>query len=103
MIRDFRQRAEASPGIAKVGNIELFSDYGGSTLGEASASLIKDLHLAGLVSGPTAIVELQRRGIISDDVDPDVEFEAASSEVPAPLPLAAPQPGMDSTTAAVFT
>ena len=90
-------------GVANCGNVELFSDYGGSTLGEASAALIKDLHLAGLVSGPTAIVELQRRGIISDDVDPEVEFEAASSEVPAPLPLGPPQPGMDSTTAAVFT
>ena len=89
-------------GIANVGNVELFSDYGASTMGEASAALIKDLHLAGLVSGPTAIAELQRRGVLSDDIDPEVEFETAVSEVPALPPLQPAQPGMDSTTATTF-
>jgi hypothetical protein len=69
--------------IAKPGNVELFSDYGAATMGEASATLIKDLHIAGIITGETAIKELQRRGVVSDDVDPDAEFTQAQSEVPA--------------------
>lgn len=63
--------------------ISLFKDFAANTMGEASAALVKDLHLAGLLSGETAIKELQRRGVVSDTVDPEVEFEAAKTEGPA--------------------
>lgn len=87
--------------VAQTGNVELFSDYGASTMGEASAALIKDLHLAGVITGETAIGELQRRGVLSDDIDPEVEFELAKAEVPA-LP-APPAPGPGNETASSFT
>ncbi len=87
--------------VTNVGNVELFSDYGASTMGEASAALIKDLHLAGVITGETAIGELQRRGVLSDDIDPEVEFEQAKSEVPALPPP--PAPGAGNETASAFT
>ncbi|GGA05671.1 DUF4055 domain-containing protein [Dyella caseinilytica] len=67
---------------------KLFSDYGAATMGEASGALIKDLHLSGVITSETAIVELQRRGILSDDVDPAVEAANAEAEMTASLPPA---------------
>lgn len=72
------------------GSVKLYADYGTATLSEASAALIKDLHLSGLVSGVTAITEFQRRGLLSDDIDPEEEFSKAQSEVPALPPPGAP-------------
>lgn len=77
--------------LPKPGSVKLFSDYGAATMGEASATLIKDLHIAGIITGETAIKELQRRGVVSDDVDPGVEFEMAKSEVPPITPPTAAQ------------
>jgi hypothetical protein len=74
---------------AQTGEVVLFDDYGAATMGEASAALMKDLHLSGIISGPTAISELQRRGVLSDSIDPESEYEIAKSEVPA-TPLEKP-------------
>lgn len=66
------------------GNVSLFKDFGAATLSDASATLIKDLQAAGLISKETAIVELQRRGVLSPEVDP--EEEAAKVEEDGPPP-----------------
>jgi len=71
-------------GIPSAGSVKLYADYGTATLGEASAALIQNLQLAGLISRETAITELQRRGVLSDDIDPSTELAAVDAEGPSP-------------------
>lgn len=66
------------------GNVSLFKDFGAATLSDASATLIKDLQAAGLISKETAIVELQRRGVLSAEIDPEDELEQAEKDGPPP-------------------
>jgi hypothetical protein len=70
-------------GIAKTGTATLFSDYGAATLSDASATLIKDLAMGGLITKETALQELQRRGVLGADVDPATEVANAEAEGPA--------------------
>lgn len=65
------------------GTVSLFDDYGASTLSDASAVLVKDLALAGLLTHERALRELQRRGVLSEDFDPVEESDAAKAEGPA--------------------
>lgn len=65
------------------GNVSLFKDFGAATLSDASATLIKDLQMGGLISKETALIELQRRGVLSADLDPEEEIEKAEAEGPA--------------------
>jgi len=64
------------------GHVSLFSDFGAATLSDASATLIKDLQMAGLLSKETALKEIQRRGFLSPDVDVDEELERIESDGP---------------------
>lgn len=77
-------------GLPDGGKVKLYADYGTATLSEASAALIKDLHLSGLLSRATAITELQRRGLLSDDIDPDEELAAVDAEGPPPGAITTP-------------
>ena len=65
------------------GNVSLFKDFGASTLSDASASLILSLQQAGLITKETALTELQRRGVIDGELDPEEEIEKAEAEGPA--------------------
>jgi len=65
------------------GNVSLFDDYGAATLSDASATLVKDLTLAGLLTHERALRELQRRGVLSEDFDPVEESAQAKAEGPA--------------------
>lgn len=69
-------------GAADGGKVSLYADYGVATLSEASAVLIQGLQLAGIISKVTAIEELQRRGVLSNDIDPEVEIAAVEAEGP---------------------
>lgn len=71
-------------GQSSGGTVKLYADYGTATLSEASAALIQNLQLAGLISRATAITELQRRGVLSDDIDPKTELAAVDAEGPSP-------------------
>ena len=66
------------------GNVSLFKDFGAATLSDASATLIKDLQAAGLISKETAIIELQRRGVLSAEIDPEDELAKAEADGPQP-------------------
>jgi len=66
------------------GNVSLFKDFGAATLSDASATLIKDLQAAGLISKETAIIELQRRGVLSAEIDPEDELAQAEKDGPPP-------------------
>jgi hypothetical protein len=67
----------------KPGTVQLFDDYGAATLSDASAQLIKDLQLSGLLSKETALRELQRRGVLSADIVPADELDKAAADGPA--------------------
>ena len=69
--------------LDSAGSVSLFSDYGAATLSDASATLVKDLALAGLLSKETALREMQRRGVLAAEVVPLEEIEKAATEGPA--------------------
>lgn len=65
------------------GHIKLFSDYGAGSLSDASAQLIVAMQQGGLLSKATALKEMQRRDIVSDDIDVELELEAAGQDGPS--------------------
>ena len=69
-------------GTGQGGSVQLFSDYGAATLSDASASLIKELNGAGLLSKGTTIEELKRRGVLSAEVDAEEEAAKVAEEGP---------------------
>lgn len=67
--------------------VTLFKDFGAATLSDASAQLILSLQQGGLITRKTAIIEQQRRGVLSADIDPEVEASEAANEMPAVEPM----------------
>jgi hypothetical protein len=65
------------------GHVAMFRDYGAASLSEASGQLVVQMTGAGLIGKRTALRELQRRGALSPDLDPDAEIEAVESEGPS--------------------
>lgn len=65
------------------GTVTLFSDFGAATLSEATATLVKDMASAGLISKETAFKEQQRRGVVSSDVDWEEEKARIEEDGPA--------------------
>jgi hypothetical protein len=70
-------------GLATGGNVTLYKDFGASLLSDASAQMILSLQQAGLITKTTAIAELQRRGTLSGDINPEQELEAVAAEGPS--------------------
>lgn len=58
---------------AEGGHITIYKDFGAATLAEASAELLFKSTTSGKLSGESYFNELQRRGIISPDLDWDEE------------------------------
>lgn len=69
--------------LDKAGTVSLFSDYGASTLSDASAKLVLDMNSRGLITRELAVTEMQRRGVIEASVDPAAEVARAEEEGPA--------------------
>lgn len=69
--------------VERTGSVELFDDYGAASLSDASAQIVVGLQQTGLLSKPTTLEELKRRGVLSSDVDPERELEAVEAEGPA--------------------
>ena len=67
----------------KGGHVTVFNDFGAATLAEASAQLLLDANQAGKISDETFHSELQRRGILSSDVDWTEEKERLEAQGPA--------------------
>lgn len=70
-------------GEAQGGHASLFKDFGAATLTEAGAQLVISMQQAGYITKPTAIKELQRRGMLAADIDAVMELEAVQEEGPA--------------------
>ncbi len=70
-------------GIEDGGHASLFKDFGAGSLSDASAQLVLAMEAAGLITKHTAIIEQQRRGELSPDIDPEEELEAVAEQGPA--------------------
>lgn len=64
------------------GHVTLFKDYLAATLTDASAQLIVTMAQGGMITKETALREQQRRGVLSSDIDPATEVQAAKDEAP---------------------
>jgi hypothetical protein len=71
-------------GLPTGGNASLFKDFAAATLSEASASIVQGLQQGGLITKETALRELQRRGVLSSDLDVQAEIQGAADEGPMP-------------------
>lgn len=83
-------------GLAEGGHVSLFKDFNVATLTDASAQLVVAMRGQGLITKGTALREMQRRGVISPDIDIDQEIQEAEDEGPAlgmMPPPARPGPG----------
>lgn len=65
------------------GHVQLFKDFGAAMLTDASAQLLLSLQQGGIISKATLIREQQRRGILSPDLDPQDELDAAQEDGPS--------------------
>lgn len=71
-------------GLPTGGEVSLHKDFGAATLTDASAQLVLAMQQGGLISDETAIREMQRRGMLSDDLDPADEAERVAMQDPEP-------------------
>lgn len=69
-------------GMPDGGSVSLFKDFAVDGLAEASAQLVLSMNQGGLITKTTAVRELQRRGELSPDIDPEAEVALAESEGP---------------------
>jgi hypothetical protein len=69
-------------GLPDGGSVSLFKDFAANSLTDASAQLIQTMQQGGLITKQTAIREQQRRGVLSPDIDPEVEVSEAEAEGP---------------------
>jgi hypothetical protein len=70
----------------QTGHVTIYNDFGAATLAEASAQLLFEMKADGSLSHPTLLKEMQRRGILSPDVDVDQEVAEAAAELAAREP-----------------
>lgn len=68
--------------IERTAKVTLFKDFAANSLSEAGAQVIVSLQQAGLISKETAIKEMQRRGVLSPDLDSVAETERVAAEGP---------------------
>lgn len=81
------------------GNVTLFNDFGVASLSDASAQLLLAMNVAGKISDETLFMEMQRRAILSADLDWETESELIEAQGPqmgltglAPAFAAVPEP-----------
>lgn len=74
-------------GEDKTGHVTIYSDFGAATLAEASAQLLFDMESVGSLSFKTLLSELQRRGILSPDIDVDKEITDARKDAAEKPPV----------------
>lgn len=66
--------------LPKAFDIEIYKDFSVALAGASDIETILKLHTGKMLTGPTTLKEAQRRGVLSEKIDPDEEFEAAQKE-----------------------
>lgn len=74
-------------GEKDTGHVTIYSDFGAATLAEASAQLLVGMQATNSLSHETLLSELQRRGIISPDIDVEEEIARAKKEAAEKPPV----------------
>lgn len=96
--------------LGEGGNVTLFNDFGVGSLSDASAQLLLAMNVAGKISDATLFTEMQRRAILSADLDWESESELIAEQGPQlglvglkpdftptpaePVPPVGPEPGV---------
>ena len=70
-------------GLDRSGSVSLYKDFNLAALSDIQSQLVVTMEQGGLISKVTAIKELQRRGVLSPEVDPEEEAEAVEAQGPA--------------------
>ncbi len=69
--------------LPTAGEVEIYADFGVSSLAEASADLLLRATDAGYISAQTFRHEMQRRGVLAAEIDEDEETERIEAQGPA--------------------
>ena len=69
-------------GAGEGGTVSLFKDFAAATLTDASAQLVLSMSMQGLITKETALKELQRRAVLSADLDVKTEVGLAEDYAP---------------------
>ena len=69
-------------GAGEGGTVSLFKDFAAATLTDASAQLVLSMNMQGLITKETALKEMQRRAVLSADLDVKTEVGLAEDQVP---------------------
>ena len=70
-------------GLPQGGHVSLFKDFAAGSLSDATAQLILSFQQGGLITKRQALVEAQRIGVLSPNLDPQAELDAVEAEGPA--------------------
>ncbi|MDF1685352.1 MAG: DUF4055 domain-containing protein [Parvibaculaceae bacterium] len=73
-------------GLASGGNLTVNKDFGLAMLTQADHELLLKLYQIGAITRETLLKEIQRRGILMDDFDPEVESERVADEAMESIP-----------------
>ena len=66
------------------GEINIFNEFGVSSMTDATAQLLLDMNVAGKLSNATLFREIKRRGIVGDDAEWETEAELIKKQPPPP-------------------
>lgn len=69
-------------GLPQGGHASLFKDFAAGSLSDATAQLILSFQQGGLITKRQALVEAQRIGVLSPNLDPQAELDAVETEGP---------------------
>lgn len=69
--------------LSEGGRVSVFKDFAAGSLSEAAGQLILAFQQSGLITKKTAILQAQRIGVLSPDIEPEKELEAVADEGPA--------------------
>lgn len=69
--------------VGEGGTASLFKDFAANSLSDASAQLVVTMAQGGLITKETGLKELQRRGVLSPDLDVAQEAAMAKEAEPA--------------------
>ena len=69
-------------GAGEGGTVSLFKDFSVNSLSDASAQLVLNMNMQGLITKETALKEMQRRAVLSADLDTETEVALAELQPP---------------------
>lgn len=69
-------------GAGEGGTVSLFKDFAANSLTDASAQLVLSMNMQGLITKETALKEMQRRAVLSADLDVKTEVGLAEDDAP---------------------